>query len=767
MNKISCWKKTLAVLFSICVSQGLWAQMNKAERDQLHSYAEQLKIQEQEKRHTLEQYARQNNIPLVLEDESGIHYLSQIVHGKPIYMGDDNLVSAEIVSANRVKNGGGMGLDLTGAGQTMGLWEAGNVPRVTHQEFTNNRALSLEAASVVPDDHASHVAGTIIAAGEDDDARGFSEAASLRCYDASGHVAEMAAEALLPNPIRASNHSYGPRAGWIRNNGVWRWWDGQWQFGAYDSETQAFDNVAFLAPFYLIVKSAGNDRDLNDPVAGQMHFHGNGTMQFTDTHPVDADFNTIPTYGTAKNIITVGAVEDIPGNYTGPLDLALDMSTFSSWGPTDDGRIKPDVVANGVSVYSATSVSDVSYDGTFQGTSMSTPAVTGSVGLLNEHWGNLFPAGPPRAATMKGLLIQQADECGANNGPDYSFGWGLVNVADAAELLTTHRYEGCTQLIEGTVAAGATFSYNIESQGDKPIKVTLVWADPASPTVNNGANDPAGANYLVNNLDLRIDGPSSTFFPWVLDPANPGNAATTGDNNRDNVEQVLLLNPAAGTHTIRVVAPASLTSGPQAFSLLFSGNDADVANQTISLVTFTDAQTYAARQNITAGPAVIVAPLANVRMFAGESISLKPGFHAQAGSHFLAKIVPGGGCNQLADLKSDNYPVGPRPTESLLVRDEQPKSKLVEQPNLSLELSPNPVSDQLRVQYQVLEAAEISIWLTNPLGEIVAMPLRKQRQAPGNQTLDFAVGELAEGIYWCLVLYPNGEKVQKPFVVVH
>lgn len=767
MKNIPHWQKALLVVFTMCMGHGLWAQMNKAERDQLNSYAEQLKQQQLEQRQSVEQYARQNNIPLVLKDESGVHYLSQIVNGKPIYMGDDNLASAEMVSADRVKNGGDLGLNLTGAGQMLGLWEAGNVPRVTHQEFTNNRALSLEAATVIPDDHASHVAGTIIADGADDNAVGFAQAANLRCYDAAGHTGEMAAEAMLPNPIRASNHSYGSRAGWIPAGVNWRWWDNQWLFGAYDSETQAFDNVAFLAPFYLIVKSAGNDRDGFDPVAGQMHFHGSGTTSFTDNHPIDNDFNTIPTYGTAKNVITVGATEDLFGNYTGPLDLAFDMTDFSSWGPTDDGRIKPDVVANGRDVYSATSVSDMSYDGTFDGTSMSTPAVTGSVGLLNEHWDNLFPGGPPRAATMKGLLIQQADECGANNGPDYSFGWGLVNVADAAELLTAHAYNGCTQLIEGAVAAGATFSYDIESQGDKSIKVTLVWADPASPVVNGGTADPAGAAYLVNNLDLRIDGPSSTFFPWVLDPANPANAATTGDNNRDNVEQVLILNPAAGTHTIRVVAPAALTSGPQAFSLLFSGNDADVANQTISFITLSDAQTFAARQSITAGPAVVVSPSANVRMFAGESISLKPGFHAQAGSRFLARIAPGGGCNHLADLKLDNYPVGPRPVEAVAVRDENPKPAPALHPALTLELSPNPVSQQLRVQYPVLEAGEISVLVTNPLGEIVAMPLRTQLQGIGNQTLEFSVGHLADGMYWCLVLYPNGEKAQKPFVVTH
>ena len=101
------------------------------------------------------------------------------------------------------------------------------------------------------------------------------------------------------------------------------------------------------------------------------------------------------------------------------------MSSFSSWGPTDDGRIKPDLVANGEAVYSPLAGSNTAY-GSYWGTSMATPNATGSTALLIEHYANLFSNGAIRSSTMKGLLIQTADDRG-NAGPDYRYVWGLVD----------------------------------------------------------------------------------------------------------------------------------------------------------------------------------------------------------------------------------------------------------------------------------------------------------------------------------------------------
>ncbi len=122
-----------------------------------------------------------------------------------------------------------------------------------------------------------------------------------------------------------------------------------------------------------------------------------------------------------KNILTVGAVNPIAAGYSSAADVL--MSSFSSWGPTDDGRIKPDVVADGVGLTSSIASSNNAY-ATYSGTSMATPNVTGSLLLLQEYYVQLHPGIFMRSATLKGLTIHTADEAGPNPGPDYQFGWG-------------------------------------------------------------------------------------------------------------------------------------------------------------------------------------------------------------------------------------------------------------------------------------------------------------------------------------------------------
>jgi subtilisin family serine protease len=110
------------------------------------------------------------------------------------------------------------------------------------------------------------------------------------------------------------------------------------------------------------------------------------------------------------------------------------MTAFSSWGPTDDGRIKPDLVANGQAVFSSEEGFDSDY-GVQSGTSMAAPNVTGTAALLLEHYRDLHDDEDPTSATLKGVLIHTASDAG-NVGPDYRHGWGLVNAAEAAEFLT-------------------------------------------------------------------------------------------------------------------------------------------------------------------------------------------------------------------------------------------------------------------------------------------------------------------------------------------
>lgn len=776
MKNIPKWLVVLNLMLTLLFSHHAFAQMTEAERNTLLQLAEQYKRQYAVERNAVEAFAKEHNLPLEVRNRKGqiIAVLDHLVNGQPVYVGPDNIVSQASVSADRIKTGGGLGLNLSGAGQVLGIWEAGGTVRATHQEF-GGRVTNLDATAAT--DHATHVAGTMIAAGVDPDAQGFAHAATLRSYDSGGDNGEMAAEAAAATPIRVSNHSYSPFSGWYFDNGVmpavWRWFGNagdasDWQFGAYTADAQAWDNIAANAPFYLIVKSAGNDRDDNGPAAGTTYnlgFTALTSMAFRNPDGGAAGFDCVSAESNAKNILTVGAAFPVAGGngYTGPNNVAI--TGFSGWGPTDDGRVKPDVVADGADLYSSVATADNDYDN-FWGTSMSSPSTAGAIGLLLEHWAGVL-TGVPRASTMKALLINEADEVGPNNGPDYSFGWGHVNAADAAEIINFHDYEGCDHIVEASVAAGATFSYSINSSGAQPLKISLVWTDPASLVINAGTLNPAGANYLVNDLNLRLDDGVTTFFPWVLDPANPANAAGTGNNTRDNVEQILVLNPSAGSYTIRVVAPAALTAGPQQFSLVMSGNDATADNATYSFLMISDRQTYAVRKVLTFGPDFTVKNTGRVEAYAGERIRLTPGFRAEPGSRFRARILPGGGCGIFSgDLKADNYPGSKPAADSRQAGKESDAPDDNHAAGASFEISPNPAVDAFTVRFHAAETdTRVHLWVVNAQGQTVQTLLSNATYAKGEFVETFRTHALPPGNYFC-VLQNGKQRSVRPLVIL-
>jgi len=208
----------------------------------------------------------------------------------------------------------------------------------------------------------------MIASGASAPAKGMSHAAQgMTSYEWTNDDAEMAAAAAAG--MFTSNHSYGTIVGWNfdTGSGLWAWYGDidvsiteDPTFGAYDQAAADWDAIAFAAPQYLIVKSSGNDRNDTAPAPGTNHWHwstvgGGWDTSTLDTHGNDwqsGGYDTIGSKGNAKNVLTVGAVNDIPGGYVNSGSVV--QSTFSSWGPTDDGRIKPDVVGNGVSLTSAT-----------------------------------------------------------------------------------------------------------------------------------------------------------------------------------------------------------------------------------------------------------------------------------------------------------------------------------------------------------------------------------------------------------------------------
>ena len=483
-------------------------------------------------------------------------------NGKPLYFITNNIDAASSISTNEVWTDGESGLNLSGDGMTVGEWDGGGV-LTSHQEFTDqgaSRVTQVDSPSET-NYHSTHVAGTMIAAGVDTNAKGMAYEASLNAYDWNSDDSEMITAAL--NGLLISNHSYGFSAGWTWDGSSWVWYGDEsisseedYRFGFYGEYAARWDSIAYELPYYLIAKASGNDR-------------GDGSGQ--TEHPQDGGANgydCIGYRGNAKNILTVGAVDDLPSGYTGdPTDVTI--ADFSSRGPADDGRIKPDICGNGIGLYSPDDLGNSSYR-SINGTSMATPNVAGSLLLLQEHW-NETQGGYMKSATLKGLVIHTADEAGDNDGPDYIFGWGLMNTQKAAEAISDQKIS--TKITEDTLSENSTYSISVDANGNEPLIVTICWTDPAG-TPTSPQLDPT-TPMLVNDLDLTVSDGSSTYYPYMLDPQNPSNPATTGDNNVDNVEKVVIESASQTNYTIEVSHEGALTNGEQSFSLIVSGITSD------------------------------------------------------------------------------------------------------------------------------------------------------------------------------------------------
>lgn len=478
-------------------------------------------------------------------------------NGELIYAQTHNVGSANTSRANRLYSGGSLGINIQGQGMIAGVWDGGSA-RATHQEFIAGMFSKINILDGgTGDDHATHVAGTIAAQGINPLVRGVAFNSNINSYDWTNDLSEMATEASAG--LITSNHSYGIGA-----------LNSQWFYGAYDSRARQVDQICYQNPYYLPVFSAGNDR--NETTAP-------GSTQIAVKNGYDMIFG----HGNAKNNITVAAVSDV-NTYTGPSSVA--MSSFSSWGPSDDGRIKPEISTKGVQVLSTLNTSNTAI-GYMSGTSMASPGITGVVLLLQQYYNQLYNF-YMRSATTKGLILHTADEAGSNPGPDYSYGWGLVNAEKAAIVIRDKNNTSGTKSIieELTLQNGASYTKTITANGTNPLKISISWTDPAYSSSNNGTNDPSTI-YLVNDLDIKVTKDDTTYYPWKLQgmsaPSSP--ATNTGTNNVDNFERVDINNPS-GTYTITVTHKGSLTGGNQNFSLIatsdnlgtLSANEVAIAN---------------------------------------------------------------------------------------------------------------------------------------------------------------------------------------------
>ena len=458
------------------------------------------------------------------------------IEGRPLPKKIHNINAAGLSNIDTLQN---TPYNLNGSGVIVGEWDAGEV-QDDHPDLSG-RVILVEAGSI--DSHATHVAGTIIANGSGSaNAKGMAPSAVLYSYDFEGDVPSELSSAVSLYGLEVSNHSWGYRTGWENNyydDGMWVWFDDN-DFGAYTSKTQAWDQTVYETDI-IIVRSAGNDRDEDGDQSQTGHHHyGNSNRIYTDEHPPDGDYDCIDDLGSAKNIITVGAVSD-----------SGSMLDFSSWGPMDDGRIKPDLVANGNALRSTCPTSTYCYK---SGTSMSTPVVTGAIALIIEHYFNTFGIAPS-SAMVKALLINSAIDKG-NIGPDYAYGWGLLDAKAAVDHI-----DGKTaQVWENNLTTGEILAYTLDiTQDIETIKISVVWTDPPG--------TPGTISALVNDIDLELVDPSAGIhMPWILDPADPAVPATTGINTVDNVEKIVLNEPETGIWMARVIGTS--IQGSQSFALV-------------------------------------------------------------------------------------------------------------------------------------------------------------------------------------------------------
>lgn len=387
-------------------------------------------------------------------------------------------------------------------------------------------------------DHATHVAGIIggsganlnglyagMAMGVNIQSFGFEhDGTGAFLYTNPGDLEADYSKAISTYGVVIANNSIGTN---LALNGSPCDWEGD--YGATDMLIDAIALGSLGSPMRIIWAN-GNERGV-----------GRCGIEYHTTAPP----------ACAKNHITVGAINSNDDT----------MTTFSSWGPTDDGRIKPDVCAPGCQVggdNGITSTIGTGGYGVMCGTSMAAPAVTGVAALLLQDWKSLLPEEPlPRNSLLKVFFTHTAMDLGTT-GPDYKFGYGAVRGVDAIQFMHTGNFA------QNTIEHGQEQLYFVHvSEPNSPLKVTMAWDDP-----------PGAVNtipQLVNDLDLKVISPTGvSYYPWTLDPANPSSAAVrTQADHLNNIEQVVVDSAESGTWRI-VIRGYSVPSGPQSFSIAAS-----------------------------------------------------------------------------------------------------------------------------------------------------------------------------------------------------
>jgi PKD repeat protein len=296
----------------------------------------------------------------------------------------------------------------------------------------------------------------------------------------------------------------------------------------YTTDTQTGDQILNENPTLLHVYSAGN----NGP--GNCGYGAGGGWG-----------NITGGYKQGKNVISCGNL-----NYVDALEGS------SSRGPAEDGRIKPDICANGIDQLSTDGPNDYQVGG---GTSAACPGIAGIVTQLHHAYRDLNSGQTADGALIKACMLNTADDLG-NPGPDFKHGWGRVNAFRAVTTLEDNRF------LADSVSQGVTNTHNITVPANtQQLRVMIYWCDVEG--------DPLAAKALVNDINMTVTDPAATLFnPWVLDEtpvaANLNAPAIRDIDDLNNMEQVTIDNPATGTYTVEVDG-FLIPQGPQKYFMVY------------------------------------------------------------------------------------------------------------------------------------------------------------------------------------------------------
>ncbi|MBY0504044.1 MAG: S8 family serine peptidase [Bryobacteraceae bacterium] len=402
----------------------------------------------------------------------------------------NNAISAKLIGGDLLQADP---YSLTGRDINIGIFDGGGIAQ--HIEFAD-RLTQVESSVVSA--HSTHVAGTLVAAGRDPKLKGLAPAAKLFSWTFRNVPVKME-RGVSDFGIAVANNSWGEAYSSATSTCG--------RYGTYGTAERDYDRLV-RDKNLTIAFASGNDRDWTDctilPRAG---------------------FYTIGRPSTAKNIITVGAVDE-----------SLAAADFSSAGPMRDNRIKPDIVAMGVNVVSTF---QTNRSQPLSGTSMATPAISGAAALLIERYRSRNGEAP-KAALVKAALLNTARDLG-NIGPDYVYGYGLADTVAAVKAIDNQTY------VINEVAPDTVKAQPIEVPANTPsLRVMLVYSDADAVLT---ADSP-----ITNHLELVLTAPDGVTqkLPLRLSPANPTANAVERAGDRDTVKQVVVANPPAGRWTAEV-----------------------------------------------------------------------------------------------------------------------------------------------------------------------------------------------------------------------